>query len=86
LRRSGLTPAPLRLALPPSERLRGAAGVPYNCNMTIDERIEALTQSVELLSHLHQADHERIEALQDLADKIVTLQEKQLNSFANSSK
>ena len=37
--------------------------------MNIDERLGALAQSLELLAHMHQDDHERLAALQALAEK-----------------
>ncbi len=43
--------------------------------MTIDERIQALTMNLELLSHDHEAQRERIELLITAAEKLVRIAE-----------
>lgn len=47
--------------------------------MSIDERIEALTQSVELLAHMQQAAEKRMEAgfsrIEGMIEKLVTVME-----------
>lgn len=43
--------------------------------MTIDERIEALTQSLELLASMHKDSEQRISTFDDKIDKVVTLVE-----------
>ncbi len=48
--------------------------------MTIDERLEALTQSVELLAQMHRdneaRDEQRFQKLESLIERIVSLQER----------
>ena len=39
--------------------------------MTIDERLEALVQTVELLASLHKNDHERLTKTREDADKLL---------------
>jgi peptidoglycan hydrolase CwlO-like protein len=41
--------------------------------MTIDERLEALTQSVELIAHAQAKADERIEKLTEKMEKLTTL-------------
>ena len=41
--------------------------------MNIDERLEALTQTVELLARMHQSGHERLEELRATTNQLKTL-------------
>lgn len=55
--------------------------------MTIDERIEALTQSVELLAQMHRDNErkyeERFTRLESLAERIVDVQASLANIVTN---
>ena len=49
--------------------------------MNIDERLEALTQSLELLSHMHQENERESEKRMDRVDQVLTaLAEAQIKS------
>ena len=41
--------------------------------MNIDERIEALTQTVERLAQMHQSDHEHLEELREITKQLKNL-------------
>ncbi len=49
--------------------------------MTIDQRIEALTQSVELLSHMHQDNEKLYATLFQRLTNIAEIHEKQISDF-----
>lgn len=51
--------------------------------MTIDERIEALTQSVELLSQMHQDNEKRYNLMFERLTRIVEIHEERIRRLEN---